>query len=454
MLPDGRGYRPLRRLLRGDQGPHRGVRRGADPRHAAVRERLCRRRDRRGLGRDAADRRDHDGQFQPPGARPDRQQRRDDPAYVGRPVRGAAGDPHGDRRRTAGRGAAFAQPRRLVRPYSGPARPGAGGAGRRALHAGGGARRPQPGADLRACHALQHRGRARSGGDRGRYRACQAPPRAAATSASSPTATASSRRSPPPICSAAEGIAAEVIDLRVLRPLDTATILASVAKTRRVVIVDEGWKSGSLVGRDRHAHRRGRLSSTSTRRCAGCAAAKCRCPTRRISKTRRCRSRPTSPRRRAVSCAANERFPDAGARRRHGSGHVGRMADQARRPRQARRRHCRRRNAERRDRGRDFRRGRGFGPGADRHQGAGRRPPRAYRRRRPAPGRPPARPAPDADARAAPAGHFPAAAARIAAASRARPAPPAARSPRRRGGGPPSWRSIRWGSPAPASTAR
>jgi len=33
----------------------------------------------------------------------------------------------------------------------------------------------------------------------------------------------------------------------VLRPLDTATILASVAKTRRVVIVDEGWTSGSLA---------------------------------------------------------------------------------------------------------------------------------------------------------------------------------------------------------------
>lgn len=45
----------------------------------------------------------------------------------------------------------------------------------------------------------------------------------------------------------ADGIAAEVIDLRVLRPLDTATILASVTKTRRVVIVDEGWKSGSLA---------------------------------------------------------------------------------------------------------------------------------------------------------------------------------------------------------------
>lgn len=45
---------------------------------------------------------------------------------------------------------------------------------------------------------------------------------------------------------AAEGIEAEVIDLRVLRPLDDATIMDSVARTRRVVIVDEGWKSGSL----------------------------------------------------------------------------------------------------------------------------------------------------------------------------------------------------------------
>lgn len=43
-----------------------------------------------------------------------------------------------------------------------------------------------------------------------------------------------------------EGISAEVLDLRVLRPLDDAAILASVAKTRRAVIVDEGWRSGSL----------------------------------------------------------------------------------------------------------------------------------------------------------------------------------------------------------------
>ncbi|WP_078059384.1 pyruvate dehydrogenase (acetyl-transferring) E1 component subunit alpha [Tropicimonas marinistellae] len=46
---------------------------------------------------------------------------------------------------------------------------------------------------------------------------------------------------------AAEGIEAEVIDLRVLRPLDDATIMASVGRTRRAVIIDEGWRSGSLA---------------------------------------------------------------------------------------------------------------------------------------------------------------------------------------------------------------
>lgn len=45
---------------------------------------------------------------------------------------------------------------------------------------------------------------------------------------------------------AAAGIAAEVIDLRVLRPLDMATVLESVRRTRRCVIVDEGWRTGSL----------------------------------------------------------------------------------------------------------------------------------------------------------------------------------------------------------------
>ncbi|HEY8212859.1 MAG TPA: alpha-ketoacid dehydrogenase subunit beta [Methylocystis sp.] len=45
---------------------------------------------------------------------------------------------------------------------------------------------------------------------------------------------------------AAEGIEAEVIDLRVLRPLDTKMIIDSVSRTRRCVIIDEGWRSGSI----------------------------------------------------------------------------------------------------------------------------------------------------------------------------------------------------------------
>jgi pyruvate/2-oxoglutarate/acetoin dehydrogenase E1 component len=46
---------------------------------------------------------------------------------------------------------------------------------------------------------------------------------------------------------AAEGVQAEVIDLRSLRPLDLPTILTSVSKTHRAVIVDEGWRTGSLA---------------------------------------------------------------------------------------------------------------------------------------------------------------------------------------------------------------
>jgi len=40
---------------------------------------------------------------------------------------------------------------------------------------------------------------------------------------------------------AAEGVACEVVDLRTLRPLDEESILASVRKTNRCVVVEEGW---------------------------------------------------------------------------------------------------------------------------------------------------------------------------------------------------------------------
>ncbi|MET4898544.1 pyruvate dehydrogenase complex E1 component subunit beta [Sphingomonadaceae bacterium jetA1] len=46
---------------------------------------------------------------------------------------------------------------------------------------------------------------------------------------------------------AAEGIEAEVIDLRTLRPLDTKTVLKSLAKTNRLVVVEEGWPTCSIA---------------------------------------------------------------------------------------------------------------------------------------------------------------------------------------------------------------
>jgi len=47
---------------------------------------------------------------------------------------------------------------------------------------------------------------------------------------------------------AGEGIDCEVIDLRSLRPLDWPTLLDSLRRTHRAVVVDEGWRTGSLAG--------------------------------------------------------------------------------------------------------------------------------------------------------------------------------------------------------------
>jgi hypothetical protein len=57
-----------------------------------------------------------------------------------------------------------------------------------------------------------------------------------------------------------------VIDLRVAAPARRRTIIASVAKTRRAVVVDEGWKTGSISARDRRGSWTGLLVA---RRAAG-----------------------------------------------------------------------------------------------------------------------------------------------------------------------------------------
>ena len=46
---------------------------------------------------------------------------------------------------------------------------------------------------------------------------------------------------------AGQGVECEVVDLRSLRPLDDRTVISSVKKTKRVVVVDEGWRTGSLA---------------------------------------------------------------------------------------------------------------------------------------------------------------------------------------------------------------
>ena len=66
---------------------------------------------------------------------------------------------------------------------------------------------------------------------------------------------------------AGEGIDAEVIDLRTLRPLDKATVLDSLAKTNRMVVVEEGWPTCSIASEIMAIAHGARASTTSTRRC-------------------------------------------------------------------------------------------------------------------------------------------------------------------------------------------
>ena len=92
---------------------------------------------------------------------------------------------------------------------------------------------------------------------------------------------------------AEEGIEAELIDLRTLRPLDTATVIASVKKTNRLVTVEQGWPICS-IGSEICARWSSRRSTISTRRRPGSPARTCRCPMPPISKSSRCRRWTTS----------------------------------------------------------------------------------------------------------------------------------------------------------------
>ena len=233
----------------------------------------------------------------------------------------------------------------------------------RALHAAAGAGRSEPGADLRACHAVQPRGRCwtrRSPSVDIASAKIRRPGRdvTLVTYGGTLFKTLEAAETLRP-----EGIEAEVIDLRVLRPLDMPTVLASVARTRRVVIVDEGWRSGSLsaeiaarivedgVLRPRCADPPRLLARGADPLCrasrAGGAAA---------GAGHRCRGARTGD-------AAHDRLPHALARRRHGGRHAGRMAGEAGRSGEARRRRRGGGDAEGRDRDRDLQRRRRVGTG-------------------------------------------------------------------------------------------
>jgi 2-oxoisovalerate dehydrogenase E1 component len=307
----------------------------------------------------AAHRGADDGQLLLAGARPDHEHGGHHPAHVGRAVRRAAGDPHGHRRGQAAGRAAFAQPRGVVRPYPGPEGAGArhgGGCARHALDRAGG---PRPGADLRERHALQPDRADRCAA--GAVDITTAAIRREGTDISLITYGGSLHK----VLEAAEaleaeGINAEVIDLRTLRPLDDATIMASVGKTRRAVIVDEGWRSGSLSAEISARIMEQALWSLDAR-WAGSARRGADPLSQAPGRRRDPAGARHRRRRQGADGALRWGLHDALARGRHGGRHARRMDGQARRHGEARRYRRGGGNPERRDRDRDLRGGRGFG---------------------------------------------------------------------------------------------
>ena len=92
------------------------------------------------------------------------------------------------------------------------------------------------------------------------------------------------------------GIDAEIIDLRTIRPMDLDTVIASVKKTNRLVVVEEGFPQSS-VGDSSPTRSRSAPSTGSTRRSSPSPARTCRCPMRRTSRSWPCRMSARSSRR-------------------------------------------------------------------------------------------------------------------------------------------------------------
>jgi len=117
---------------------------------------------------------------------------------------------------------------------------------------------------------------------------------------------------------AAEGVEAEVIDLRTLRPLDTATILESVARTHRALVVDEGWRSGSLAAEVIARIVEGAFYELDAPPARVCSAEVPMPYAKHLEDAALPQARASWTQRAACSETQHERIPDAVARRRHG----------------------------------------------------------------------------------------------------------------------------------------
>ena len=260
--------------------------------------------------------------LQPARARPDREQRGDAPAHVGWADRSAPGDRDDNRRRPPA-AAALAQPRRLVRP-----RPRHQGARpchrrRRALDALGRSR-------IRTLLVFEHGGLYNTEGEPGESPA-QPDPWSAAWRRHGEAASVITYGGSLPKCLARltpwpRGVLIDVLDLRSLRPLDEAAILATARSTRHVVVVDEGWRSGSLSAEVSRITELAR-STNSMHPCCLCAQPRCRCHARHLEEA-------ALPQPDGIATAVEQVirggwYADAVARRRHGRGHHRRVADRA-----------------------------------------------------------------------------------------------------------------------------
>ena len=173
------------------------------------------------MGGHAPDRRDHDRQLQPAGARPDPEQRGHPPPHVGRPDRRPARDPDDDRRRPPAGRAALATASRAGTPTS----PASRCSPRRTVEdfrgmLGPALADPDPGADLRARRPLQRRGRSCADAAASRrhraVRSSAGPARDVTLDHLRRVARASASR--PPRSWRRDGVEAEVVDLRVAAP--------------------------------------------------------------------------------------------------------------------------------------------------------------------------------------------------------------------------------------------